>query len=89
MRSFDTILLQSKEVVVGLIEKVPLNDIALALKYEEQDIRDYFCKNMTKDRKDILFALFTEIDEATPEDCKKAQEYIMKFLDEMSIENGE
>jgi len=67
---------------------VPLNDIALALKYEEQDVRSYFCTNMNKEQKDIFFALLAEIDEATPDDSSKAKEYIMRFLKEIDESVG-
>lgn len=85
MVSFNTMLLQPKNVIKTLIEKIPLNDIALALKFEEQDIRDYFTENMNKEQKQILFALFSDIDEATPEDCEKAKKYVVDFLKELNI----
>ena len=83
MHFFDTILLQSKETMRDIITSIPLNDIALALKFEEQDVSDYFTENMNEEQKGILFALLSEIDEATPCDGKKAQEFIMEFLDGM------
>jgi len=64
-----------------IIKNIPLNDIALALKFEEQDVEGYFLENMNEEQSDILFALLSEIDEATPCDGKKAQELIMDFLD--------
>ncbi|MCK9329563.1 MAG: FliG C-terminal domain-containing protein [Candidatus Cloacimonetes bacterium] len=87
MNSFNTILLQPKTVVKQIIEQIPLNDIAMALKFEEQDIRDYFIENMTNEQKQILQALFSDIDEATPEDSNKAKIYINKILKEIVINN--
>ena len=81
MHFFDTLLLQSKETMKDIITHIPLNDIALALKFEEQDVKDYFIENMNEEQKNILFALLSEIDEATPCDGKKAQEFIMDYLD--------
>lgn len=87
MNSFKTILFQTKKTMKELIEKIPLNDIALALKYEEQDIKDYFLENMNKEQKELLFALFTDIDEATPEDANKAQKFIHLCLNEIIESN--
>ncbi len=87
MNSFNTILLQPKNVVKKVIETIPLNDIALALKFEEQDIREYFIENMTIEQKQILYALFTDIDEATPDDSNKAKLYINKVLKELAVNN--
>ena len=81
MHSFDTILLQPKKAMAELIQNLPLNDIALALKFEEQDIKDYFFENMNEEQNSILRALINEIDEATPHDSKKAQFYIMEVLE--------
>ena len=85
MHFFDTVLLQSKTTMKDTLMKVPLNDIALALKYEEQDVREYFIENMNQEQVGILYALLSEIDEATPVDAKKAQEYILGIMEELAV----
>ncbi|MCB5249757.1 MAG: FliG C-terminal domain-containing protein [Candidatus Cloacimonadales bacterium] len=86
MKVFSAILLESTENMFNLIECVPLTDLAIALKYAEEDIKNYFYDNMPIYKKSLVIDLIEELNEITKEESIRVQHEIINSLKDIKNE---
>ncbi|HOQ80712.1 MAG TPA: FliG C-terminal domain-containing protein [Candidatus Cloacimonadota bacterium] len=86
MKVFSAILLEGTKTMFSLIECVPMTDLAIALKFAEDDIKTYFYDNMPTHKKKIIIDLIKELDQITIDDSIKMQHEIIASLNDIKKE---
>lgn len=80
MKNFSLILLEDNETIMNILNQVTIMDLAIALKFAEQDVKDFLYENIPNHQKEVLEELIPDIDQITKEDSYKAQQTILDLL---------
>lgn len=79
MRTFSVLLLEDNETMMRLIDNTPLMDLAIALKFTEPDLQEFFFSNMPLHKKQTIMDLMNELEQISQEEALQIQH---KIIDE-------